>query len=100
MMASATTIQKSTQKMEGTPVAAAMFAASVCASVKAEAKSTFRKSKTAFKTHCTARNETRKVAARGFRYLAAAKSPKGIATPATSVNRPGRLQFHSGARKP
>src|ERR671927_1215244 len=99
-MTKAMTIQKSTQKTEGTPVAAAMFAASVCASEKAEAKSTVRRSKTAFRTHCTARNETRKAAARGFRYLAAAKSPKGITTPATSVNSPGRLKFHSGARKP
>src|SRR5215207_11307728 len=98
-MANATAIQKSAQKTEGTPVAAAMFAASLCRSVRAEAKSTFRKSKTAFRTHCTARNETRKVAARGFRYLAAAKSPRGSATPETSVKSPGRLQFHSGARK-
>src|SRR3712207_373849 len=86
-MTNAMTIQKSTQKTEGTPVAAAMFAASVCASVKAEAKSTVLKSNTAFRTHCTARNETRKAAARGLRYLAAAKSPKGMATPARSEER-------------
>src|ERR1044072_7001808 len=99
-MTNATTMQKSTHKIEGTPVAVAMFAASVCASEKAEAKRTFLKSKTAFSTHCTARYETRKAAARGFKYFAAAKSPNGNATPATSAKRPGRGTFRSGARKP
>src|SRR5919205_1061747 len=64
-MTSETAIQKSAQKMDGTPVSISMFFASVAASVETERKKRSRRPKTASRTHCTARKLTRKLRARG-----------------------------------
>src|SRR2546430_17230760 len=80
-------IQTIDQTIAGTPVAFAMFSASVGTVVANgdERKKTVFKSSRAFKTHWTARKLTRKVATRAEANRATAKRPTDISTPASKV---------------
>src|SRR5918993_1517429 len=83
-----TAIQSVAQNTAGMPVALAMFTASVDAlgANGEERKKTVFRSSNAFKTHCTARKLTKKVATRGFANLATATSPIDNSVPARNVN--------------
>src|ERR1043166_515071 len=81
-------IQSEAQKRAGTPVAFAMFKASV-GTVGAngdERKKTVLQSSKAFKTHCTASRLTTNVAARAEAKRATRKRPTVSKTPASKVN--------------
>ena len=80
-------IHKVAQTNAGTPVAFAMFTASVDApgAKGDERKSTVFRSSKAFKTHCTARKLTKNVANLGRAKRATATNPAESNTPAAKV---------------
>src|SRR6476620_5294755 len=80
-------IHKPAQKIAGTPVVLAMFTASVgtVAAKGDERKKTVFRSSKAFRTHCTARRLTTKVATRADAKRATAKRPAARSTPANKV---------------
>src|SRR5450432_812886 len=86
-MPKATAIQTTVQKIAGMPVALYMFIASVCTlgAKGAERKKTVLRSSKAFKTHCTARKLTKKLATRGLANLARATRPTVNKAPAIKV---------------
>src|ERR1051326_8500349 len=98
-MTNETTAQKSAQKIEGMPVSACMFPASVAASERIESVRRSRRLKREFRTHCTARKLTRKLRTRGPAYFAAASRPRVMTAPETTVNGLNE-RFVSGTRKP
>src|SRR5437667_6808916 len=81
-------IQTMDQRIAGMPVALAMFKASVgtLGANGDERKKTVFRSSSAFKTHCTARKLTKKVAKRGLAKRASATRPTESSVPAISVN--------------
>src|SRR5438105_1863035 len=92
--------QTTAQRIAGTPVAFAMFTASVgtLAAKGEDRKKTVFKSSSAFSTHCTASRLTTKVATRALANRATANSPMESSTQATSVKGSPAREPHVPAR--